>query len=203
MWHRRRLACFVSSLELLLLSSPSLLLARALIPAPPANPLQTLWTWDWSSAWKIYAIKCKSQTSLPHRGTEFPPQHLRWLQLQLWQCSGENPVDAGSYSSTGRQKESKAKSRTTTLDSRRADFVLFTPLLERIPWDTVLDRRGVQGTWVIFKDLLQAQEFIHPNEQETKGSRMSAWINQGLLTKLKHKNKTYKRWKQGHSLGGI
>ena len=55
---------------------------------------------------------------------------------------------------------------TTILDSRRADFDLFTPLLGRIPWDTALERRRFQRSWLIFKDLLQAQELIHANEQE-------------------------------------
>lgn len=88
---------------------PFILIAKALIPAPLANPLETLWMWAWPSSQRIYAIKYKSQISLPHRGAEFLPQHLRWLLLWLWQCYGENSVNAGSCSSTGRQKKEQGK----------------------------------------------------------------------------------------------
>lgn len=44
---------------------------------------------------------------------------------------------------------SMAKSRTTTLDFRKADFNLFQLLLGRIPCDTVLERRKVQGSLLI------------------------------------------------------
>jgi len=48
---------------------------------------------------------------------------------------------------------------TTTLDFRRADFGLFGDLLGRVPWDKALEGRGVQESWLIFKNqLLQAQE---------------------------------------------
>ncbi|GAB0175756.1 hypothetical protein GRJ2_000040800 [Grus japonensis] len=53
----------------------------------------------------------------------------------------------------------RAHSKLTTLDFRRADFGLFRDLLGRIPWDKVLEGRGAQDSWLIFKDhLLQAQE---------------------------------------------
>lgn len=53
----------------------------------------------------------------------------------------------------------KANSRITSLDFRSADFDLFGDLLGIIPWDTTLERRWVQESWLIFKDhLLQALE---------------------------------------------
>lgn len=63
----------------------------------------------------------------------------------------------------------KANSRITALDFRREDFCLFRDPLGRIP-ERVLERRGVQESWLIIKDhLLQAQEsHAHHNEQERK-----------------------------------
>ena len=39
---------------------------------------------------------------------------------------------------------SREKSRTTVLDFRRADFILFRALIGRISWATALKRGGVQ-----------------------------------------------------------
>ena len=53
----------------------------------------------------------------------------------------------------------RAHSKLATLDSRRAEFGLFRDLLGRIPWDTALEGRGAQESWLIFRDhLLQVQE---------------------------------------------
>lgn len=46
----------------------------------------------------------------------------------------------------------KANSRIAILKFRRADFGLFMVFLERIPWDTVLERREIQETWMILKN---------------------------------------------------
>ena len=49
-------------------------------------------------------------------------------------------------------------SKLTTLDFRRADFGLFRDLLGRVPWDTALEGRGAQESWLILKgNLLQDQ----------------------------------------------
>ena len=62
--------------------------------------------------------------------------------------------------------DSRAKSRNTALDFRRADFNLFRDLFGRISWDMALGRRGVQESWLIFKDhLLQAQEWSMPTSR--------------------------------------
>ncbi|GAB0179421.1 hypothetical protein GRJ2_000407400 [Grus japonensis] len=53
----------------------------------------------------------------------------------------------------------RVHSKLTTLAFRRADFGLFRDLLGRLPWDKVLEGRGAQESWLVFKDhLLQAQE---------------------------------------------
>lgn len=78
------------------------------------------------------------------------------------------------------------------MDFRRAAFSLFSDLLEQTSGETVLERREVQDTLIIFKDcVLQAQEFEPPDEQEAKGSRRPTWMNKDLPGK--HKKEVYKR----------
>ena len=94
----------------------------------------------------------------------------------------------------------KANCRIATLDFRRADFGLFRDLLGRHLWDTVPEKRVYQQIWFIFKDhVLQASfsSLAHPVcRKSSKGVRRPAWMNEELLTKLKHKNEAHKRWKQ-------
>lgn len=53
----------------------------------------------------------------------------------------------------------KANSRITTLDFWKADWNPFRDLFGKIPWETALERRGVQESWLVFKDhLLHAKE---------------------------------------------
>jgi len=42
-------------------------------------------------------------------------------------------------------------SRTATVDSWRVDFDLFRTLVERVPWEAVLQGKGVQEGWTFFK----------------------------------------------------
>ena len=53
----------------------------------------------------------------------------------------------------------RAHSKLTSLDFRRADSGLFRDLLGQVAWGKALEGRGVQESWLIFKNhLLQAQE---------------------------------------------
>lgn len=53
----------------------------------------------------------------------------------------------------------RTHSKLTTLDFRRADFSLLRDLLGGVPWDIALEGKGVQESWLIFRDhLLQAQK---------------------------------------------
>ena len=85
------------------------------------------------------------------------------------------------------------------MDFRRANFGLFRHVLGRGPWDTALEGRGAQESWLIFKDhLLQAQERCIPTKRKSgKNARRPAWMNKELLDKLKHKKEAYRGWKQG------
>jgi len=54
---------------------------------------------------------------------------------------------------------SRARSRNTTLDLRRANSGLFRDLLGRIQWVRALEGRGVQASWLLFKhNFLYAQD---------------------------------------------
>ena len=50
--------------------------------------------------------------------------------------------------------EEQAKSRLPTLDFGRANFALYMHLLGRILCKMVLERRGVQKSWLIFNSCL-------------------------------------------------
>ncbi|KFV08099.1 hypothetical protein N340_03987, partial [Tauraco erythrolophus] len=86
-----------------------------------------------------------------------------------------------------------------TLYFSRADFGLFRDLLGRVQWDEVLEGRGAQESWLIFKDhLLQAQERCIPTKRKSgRNTRTPAWMNKELMDQLGHKKKAYRGWKQG------
>ncbi|KAK4822594.1 hypothetical protein QYF61_017326 [Mycteria americana] len=76
-------------------------------------------------------------------------------------------------------------SKTATLDCRRADFVLFRRLVERIPWEAALTGKGVQEGWTFFKEeVLKAQEGAVPRE---------LWLELGK------KRRVYDLWKKGQA----
>ena len=49
---------------------------------------------------------------------------------------------------------SRATSRITALDFKRANFGLVKDLLGQVPWARALEGRGVQESWSVFKDHL-------------------------------------------------
>ena len=57
----------------------------------------------------------------------------------------------------------KGVSRTATLDFRRADFNLFRIMVEKVPWEVVLENVGAEGGWEYFKEvILKVQELTIP-----------------------------------------
>jgi len=96
---------------------------------------------------------------------------------------------------------SRAISRIKTLDFRRAKFGLFNELLGGIPWATVLEGRGVQECWSLFKHyFLHAQErCILLRKKSSKGGRRPAWMNKELLAELRWKRKVHRIWKEGQA----
>uniref|UniRef100_A0A8B9GCV8 Reverse transcriptase domain-containing protein n=1 Tax=Amazona collaria TaxID=241587 RepID=A0A8B9GCV8_9PSIT len=95
----------------------------------------------------------------------------------------------------------RACSKLTALDFKRADFGLLRNLLSKVPWDTALEGRGAQDCWLIFKaHLLQAQERCIPTRRKfSRRARRPPWMDKELLSKIRRKKESYKRWKQGQA----
>ncbi|GAB0179904.1 hypothetical protein GRJ2_000455700 [Grus japonensis] len=93
----------------------------------------------------------------------------------------------------------RAHSKLTTLDFRTADFGLFRDLIGRVAWEKVLEGRGAQDSWLVFKGhLLQAQERCIPTKSKSgKNTKRPPWMNKELLGKVKPKKEAYRGWKQG------
>ena len=58
-------------------------------------------------------------------------------------------------------------SRTATLHFQRADFNLFRTMVERVPWEVVLESVGAQEGWEYFKEvILKVQELSMPKSRK-------------------------------------
>ena len=59
-------------------------------------------------------------------------------------------------------------SRTATSDFQRADFNLFRTVVERVPWEVVLESVRTQEGWQYFKEvILKVQELTIPKSRKT------------------------------------
>ncbi|CAM5089359.1 unnamed protein product [Eretmochelys imbricata] len=94
----------------------------------------------------------------------------------------------------------KVSSRIRTLDFRKADFDSLRERMARIPWGTNMKGKGVQESWLYFKEsLLRLQgQTIPMSRKNSKYGRRPAWLNGEILADLKHKKEAYKKWKVGH-----
>ncbi|KFQ44814.1 hypothetical protein N333_11559, partial [Nestor notabilis] len=88
-----------------------------------------------------------------------------------------------------------------TLDFKKADFGLFRNLLSKVPWDIVLEGRGAQDCWLIFKGhLLHAQECcVLTRRKCCRRARRPPWMDKELLRKLRGNKGAYRRWKRGQA----
>ncbi|CAM5155513.1 unnamed protein product [Natator depressus] len=94
----------------------------------------------------------------------------------------------------------KVSSRIRTLDFRKADFDSLRERMGRIPWGTIMKGKGVQESWLYFKEsLLRLQgQTIPMSRKNSKHGKRPAWLNGEILADLKHKKEAYKKWKVGH-----
>ncbi|KGL73735.1 hypothetical protein N309_09201, partial [Tinamus guttatus] len=85
-----------------------------------------------------------------------------------------------------------------TLNFQRSNFDHFRELLGGIPWARVLEGKGVQERWLLFKHhFLQAQNRCIPiRKKSRKGDRRPAWIGKEFLGKLNETKSTYVMWKK-------
>ncbi|CAM4692336.1 unnamed protein product [Lepidochelys kempii] len=93
----------------------------------------------------------------------------------------------------------KESSRIRTLDFRKADFDSLRELMGRIPWENNMRGKGVQESWLYFKEsLLRLQgQTIPMCRKNSKCGRRPAWLNSEILADLEHKKEAYKKWKLG------
>ncbi|KFO79036.1 hypothetical protein N303_02326, partial [Cuculus canorus] len=93
----------------------------------------------------------------------------------------------------------QVRSIVRTLNFRKADFQLFKELLGTTPWDMVLQDKGAEQSWKIFKEAFhKVQERSVPvcRKSGRKGKRL-AWLSRDLLVKLKKKKELHRHCKQG------
>ncbi|CAM4580797.1 unnamed protein product [Caretta caretta] len=93
----------------------------------------------------------------------------------------------------------KESSRIQTLDFRKADFDSLRELMGKIPWENNMRGKGVQESWLYFKESLlrlQGQTILMCRKNSKYGRRL-AWLNSEILAALKYKKEAYKMWKIG------
>jgi len=75
------------------------------------------------------------------------------------------------------------------VDFQRADFGVFRMLVERLPWERVLKRKGVQEGWTLFKEkVLKAQEQTCPHvPQDELVGKTTSLAEQGALAGTQEK----------------
>jgi len=74
------------------------------------------------------------------------------------------------------------------LDFRRADFNLYRTMVERVPWEVVLESMGVQEGWEYIKEtVLKVQDLTIPTSRKTsRQARRPGWLNRDLWLDLKN-----------------
>jgi len=82
-----------------------------------------------------------------------------------------------------------AKCGVRTLNFRRVNLRLFKELLVAISWEAVLRDKGVEQSWLLFKDaFLRVQELsITQNKKVSRGGRKPEWLGKDLPVRLREK----------------
>ena len=85
-------------------------------------------------------------------------------------------------------------------------IIIYTPIdlfvqetSRESPWGSVLDSKGVQDGWLLFKkEVLKAQEQDVPLSRKMSWHRRRpAWMNRELFLRLQEKKRIYLLWKKG------
>ena len=104
-------------------------------------------------------------------------------------CPGQSNHDMVEFSIFGRVR--RRSSKTATLDFQRTDFELFRRLVGRVPWGSVLESKGVQDGWLLFKkEVLKVQEQAVPlSRKMSQHGRRLMWMNRELFLRLQEKKR--------------
>ena len=76
------------------------------------------------------------------------------------------------------------------MDFQRADFNLFRTMVERVPWEVVLESVGAQEGWEYFKEtVLKVQDLTIPMSQKTsrQGGQAGSTETFGWISRTKGK----------------
>ncbi|PKU48494.1 rna-directed dna polymerase from mobile element jockey-like [Limosa lapponica baueri] len=89
----------------------------------------------------------------------------------------------------------RVRSKLTTLNFRRADFGLLRDLISRVTWEKVLEGRGAQESWSVFKDhLFQAQERETVRVARNQIRQAKAQVELNLARDTKDNKKNFYRY---------
>ncbi|KFO61438.1 hypothetical protein N302_13003, partial [Corvus brachyrhynchos] len=97
------------------------------------------------------------------------------------------------------REKGQVRRKVKPLNFRKANFQLFKEIVNRIPWDTALQDKGMELSWQIFnEDFHRAQELAIPRSKKSgKERKRPAWLSREVLVKLKRKKQMHRQWKQG------
>ena len=100
--------------------------------------------------------------------------------VEVGGCLGQSDHDMVEFSILGGAR--RGNSKTATLDFQRVDFELFRRQVGGVPWESVLESKGVQDGWLLFKkEVLKAQEQAVPLSRKiSRQGRKPAWMNRIL-----------------------
>jgi len=81
--------------------------------------------------------------------------------VEVGRCLGQNDCKMVEFSILDEVR--RGLSKTATLGFWRADLELFRTLVGRVPWDSVLEGKGIQEGWMLLrKEVLEVQEQAVP-----------------------------------------
>lgn len=77
------------------------------------------------------------------------------------------------------------------LNFRKANFQLFKAVIDGMPWETAFRVKEVDQSWQVFKEVFNRVPEITTTKSKTFGNedKSQAWLNWGMLVKLKGKKK--------------
>ena len=118
-------------------------------------------------------------------------------EVKVGRCLGKSDHEMTEFSILAEPQ--RGVSRTATLDFQRTDFGLFQPMVERVPWEVVLEGVGAQEGWECFKEVIsKVQELTVPKSVKmSQQGRRPICLNRDLWLELRNKRKVYGLWKGG------
>jgi len=100
--------------------------------------------------------------------------------VEVGGCLGQSDHEMVKFSILGGVR--RGNSKTVTLDFQRVDFELFRRLVGGVPWDSILDSKGVQDSWSLFKkEFLKVQEQDVPETQNEPAGKKTGVDEQGAI----------------------